>query len=138
MNSIYNTATAAAQNHESGAYNQIEPQSQWRRNHSQQRGHPTEPSSAHPSTREESPYHPIRGIKNSIKSIITDKLFKPAKKNDSVTEITDKLQFVIDEIHNVTKDYDITTAEVWPDVWATIGKFMSLELEDNLFRLETI
>ena len=138
MNSTYNTAVAATQNYGSGAHNQTEPQSQWRRNRSQQRGHPTEPPSAHPSTREESPYHQLRGVKASIRAIITDKQFKPVTKNDSVEEITDKLQFVIDEIHNVTKDYDITTAEVWTEVWATIGKFMSSELEDNLFQIETI
>ena len=40
MNSIYNTATAAARNYESEAYNQTEPQNQWRRNRSQQQGHP--------------------------------------------------------------------------------------------------
>ena len=105
MNSIYNTATAAARNYESEAYNQTEPQSQWRRNRSQQRGHPTEPPPAHPSTREESPDDQFREIKNSIRSIITKKLFKPTKRNDSVAEITDKLQFVLDEIHNVTKDF---------------------------------
>ena len=138
MNSIYNTAAAAAQYYVSGANDQPEPQSQRRRNHSQQQGYPTGPPSQHPSTREGSPHPQLRGISASIRAIINDRHFKPARKNDSAKEIADKLQFIIDKIRNETKDYDLTTAEVWPDIWAIVGKFMSLELKDDHLRVETI
>ena len=131
MNSIYITAAAATQNYVSGANNQTETQSQWRRNHSQQRGHPTESSPAQPRTRGKSPHPQLREISHSIRAIINDRQFKPARKNDSVKRIADKLQFIINKIRNETEDYDITTAEVWPDIWAIIGKFMSLELTDD-------
>ena len=95
MNSIYITAAAATQNYVSGANNQTEAQSQWRRNHSQQRGHPTESSPAQPRPRGKSPHPQIRGISRSIRAIINDRQFKPARKNDSVEEIANKLQLTI-------------------------------------------
>ena len=131
MNSIYSTAAAATQNYVSGANNQTKAQSQWRRNHSQQRGDPTESSPAQPRTRRKSPHPQLRGISQSIRAIINDRHFKPARKNDSVKEIADKLQVIINKIRDETEHYDITTAEVWPDIWNTVGKFMSLELPEE-------
>ena len=130
MNSIYNTAAAATQHHTSGADNQTGTQSQWKRNRSRQQGHPTKSSPAQPRTRGQSPHPQLWEISHSIRTIINDRQFYPARKNDSVKRIADKLQFIINKIRNLTENYDITTVEVWPDIWHTVGKFMGLELTD--------
>ena len=122
MNSIYITAAAATQNYVSGANNQTEAQSRRRWDHAQQQGNSTEPSPAQPRTRGKSPHPQLRGISRSIRAIIDDEQFKPASKDDSVEEIVDKLKIIINKIRNETKDHDINTAEVWPDIWAIIGK----------------
>ena len=117
MNSIYNTAATATQHHVSGANSQTRTQSQGERNRSQQQGHPTKSSPAQPRTRGQSPHPQLWEISQSIRAIINDRQFYPARKRDSVERIADKLQFIIDKIRNETKDYDLTTAEVWPDIW---------------------
>ena len=131
MNSIHITAAAATQNYVSGVSNQTEAQSQRRRNRSQQRGNPTESSPARPRTRGQSPHPQLREISQSIRNIIKDRHFFPARRNDSVDRIEDKLQFIINKIRNLTENFDITIVEVWPDIWHTVGKFMTQELTDD-------
>ena len=124
MNSIYNTAAAAVQHYMSGANHQSHDQQE--RDHPQQQRQP-----GNSPTR-------LRGISRSIRAILNEGLFKPARKNDSVQDITDKLQFIISEIRERTEGHSISTAEVWSDIWAVIGRFITSELEDSRIRTDTI
>ncbi len=128
MNSIYNTAAAAAQYYTSGAnqHHLQEAQDQPRRNSPLQQRQPSK-----------SPTR-LWNISKSIRAILDEGLFKPARKNDSVQDITDKLQFIISEIRDRTEGHAISTAEVWTDIWKVIAKFISSELEDDHNRTETI
>ena len=96
MNSIYNTAAAAAHYNvpETNNEYQPEPQSQRRRDHPPRRRHPRGPSPTQPPTVPE-PHPQRKGISASIKAIINDRQFRPAKENDSVHRIAEKLQFII-------------------------------------------
>ena len=124
MNSIYNTAAAAVQHYMSGANHQSHDQQE--RDHPQQQRQPGNSPSR------------LRGISRSIRAILNEGLFKPARKNDSVQDITDKLQFIISEIRERTEGHSISTAEVWTDIWAVIGRFITLELKDSRIRTDTI
>ena len=128
MNSIYNTAAAAAQYYTSGAnqHHRQETQDQPRRNSPLRQRQPSK-----------SPTR-LWNISKSIRAILDEGLFKPARRNDSVQDITDKLQFIISEIRERTEGHTIATAEVWADIWKVIAKFISSELEDDHTRTETI
>ena len=128
MISIYNTAAAAAQYYTSGAnqHHLQETQDQPRRNSPLRQRQPSK-----------SPTR-LWNISKSIKAILNEGLFKPARRNDSVQDITDKLQFIISEIRERTEGHTIATAEVWTDIWKVIAKFISSELEDDHTRTETI
>ena len=128
MNSIYNTAAAAAQYYTSGAnqHHRQETQDQPRRNSPLRQRQPSK-----------SPTR-LWNISKSIRAILNEGLFKPARRNDSVQDITDKLQFIISEIRERTEGHTIATAEVWTDIWKVIAKFISSELEDDHTRTETI
>ena len=128
MISIYNTAAAAAQYYTSGAsqHHHQDPQDQPRRNSPLRQRQPSK-----------SPTR-LWNISKSIRAIPNEGLFKPARRTDSVQDITDKLQFIISEIRERTKGHTISTAEVWTDIWRVIGKFISSELENDHIRKETI
>ena len=128
MTSIYDTAATAAQYYTPGANqpHHQESQDQQKRN---------------PPLRQRRPSKsPTRlwNISKSIRAILNEGLFKPARRNDSVQDITDKLRFIISEIRERTTGHIISTSEVWTDIWAVIGKFISLELEDDLIRTESL
>ena len=115
MNSIYNTAAAAAQHYMSETNHQSHDQQEQDRSPSR-----------------------LISISRSIRAILSEGLFKPARKNDSVQDITDKLNFIISEIRERTQGHSISTKEVWTDIWAVIGRFITLELKDSRIRTDTI
>ena len=128
MASIYNTAATAAKHYTSGANQQQHQESQ------------NEPRRNPPLRQRQPSKSPTRlwNISKSIRAILNEGLFKPARKNDSVQDITDKLQFIISEIRDRTTGHTISTAEVWSDIWAVIGRFTSSELEDDHIRTESL
>ena len=128
MTSIYDTAATAAQYYTPGANqpHHQESQDQQKRN---------------PPLRQRRPSKsPTRlwNISKSIRAILNEDLFKPARRNDSIQDITDKLWFITNEIRERTTGHSITTSEVWTDIWEVIGKFISLELEDDIIRTESL